>query len=502
MYPVYKSSVQNLPMIHQASNSAKILTDLKKSFSESMAANNHSLIAISGGPDSTALLLALSQLPYKLSACHVNHHLRGEESNKDQAFCESLCQKLNINLVVKHAQQTSNSENSLRDERYRLLSECAQELNCSFIVTAHTLDDQSETVLFRLLRGTGPNGLRGIPHSRQISENLTVIRPLLNVSRASIQAYLTEAGISACLDSSNNESTYARNFIRHELLPIIEKRFGGSKKRLSQVAQIEQEEINYWKPIVDNCLQDLKKLALPFSLSCEEGKEKVLCWDKQKFEDLPQALKRRILHEFLTQNEIEASFSRIEKILKTIASNSSLSLNTFWQLKANSAFIVWYKTLSDKPVKHQNQSLTTKQSLPEYSLSIPGLTLLPALNKAFKVTPYKDAGSKIAFPPRHSFEAIVDLSHVKSPLTIRLRKPGDKLRPFGMTNLVKLKKYLHGLNSPLKLRSKLQPLIVVCDGEEIIWIPGLGLSNKIAVKDKPTHHLALLDLEPDTNFFA
>lgn len=178
------------------------------------------LVALSGGADSVALLRVLCELGYPVRAFHLNHCLRGAESERDEAFCRALCARLGVELMAERVdvaaqarQQGAGVEETARRIRYARLQDAAQGAK---IATAHTADDNLETVLFHLVRGTGPKGLAGIPPVRG-----QIIRPLLRVERAQVEAYLASLGQDYVTDSTNEEDAYTRNRIRHTVVPAL-----------------------------------------------------------------------------------------------------------------------------------------------------------------------------------------------------------------------------------------------------------------------------------------
>jgi tRNA(Ile)-lysidine synthase len=213
----------------------------------------HVAVAFSGGADSVALLRGLAQLKGEYDGkgtvfvFHVNHQLRGEESDGDAAWCEELCRSLGLPCEVLQAEVTARAaavgdglEAAARDERYRLLTEACEQRGVRYLATAHTRDDNIETVLFRLLRGTGLRGLAGIASSRPLTNSLSVVRPLLSCSRAEVIEYLASLGQNFRTDSSNASSDFTRNRIRNKLLPMLRSQFSAnvddSLERLAQQA--------------------------------------------------------------------------------------------------------------------------------------------------------------------------------------------------------------------------------------------------------------------------
>jgi len=187
------------------------------------------VVAVSGGPDSVALLRALLQLSARdggrLVAAHFNHRLRAE-ADVDEQFVIELCCRLSIPCEVGHAavpatEPPGSLEEAARSARYRFLAEIAQRQAARFVVTGHTADDQAETILHRILRGTGWRGLAGIPRSRELAPGVTLLRPLRSFTRAELLEYLRTLNQSFREDDSNLSLQFTRNRIRHELLPLL-----------------------------------------------------------------------------------------------------------------------------------------------------------------------------------------------------------------------------------------------------------------------------------------
>jgi tRNA(Ile)-lysidine synthase len=183
--------------------------------------------AVSGGADSVALLRALAEVfAGPLIVAHFNHGLRGDESDADAAFVAELAANLQVPCRLERRDlrgesRGQNLEAAAREARYSWLTFVARSEDANFVATGHSADDQAETVLFRLLRGTGLTGLRGIARQRRLSSDVRVIRPLLGVYRADIERYLKSLGQSWRQDSSNSDRRFVRNRLRHDLLPLL-----------------------------------------------------------------------------------------------------------------------------------------------------------------------------------------------------------------------------------------------------------------------------------------
>ena len=245
-------------------------------------------VSLSGGVDSIALLRILKALKTRhggsgqLLAVHVNHHLRGDESSADAHWCERSCQVLGVPVKILSANTSQFAhdtgqglEAAAREQRYQLLTRAAEESGVRYLATAHTRDDQVETILFRTLRGTGLRGLAGIPSSRSLTPSLTLIRPLLDCSRSMLIEYLGQLKQEYRTDSSNDDRQFTRNRIRHDLLPTLRNEFNadldGALLRLAQQASDAQSLVERLAgDLLDEAdfslaASSLSMLALPFA---------------------------------------------------------------------------------------------------------------------------------------------------------------------------------------------------------------------------------------------
>ncbi len=225
------------------------------SFAPAIWATHSVLVAVSGGPDSVALIRAIKFLrdrsPHSTGEVvvgHVQHGLRGLESDQDQRFVESLAGELGLRVLITNLDANQLRQNApdgleaaARAARYQSLERMAHEIGARYLVTGHTMDDQIETVLFRICRGTGVSGLTGIPYQRQVDSSLSIVRPLLRLRRQDVLAYLAALDQSACVDASNLDSSMSRNWIRNELLPMLRGKFSGVDSSIAQLASVASE---------------------------------------------------------------------------------------------------------------------------------------------------------------------------------------------------------------------------------------------------------------------
>lgn len=234
------------------------------------------LLGVSGGADSVAMLRLIHDLNQELSAgplfvCHANHRLRGNESDGDQIFVQELCERLKVpcdSFSLPLTEPVSDGiESSLRNLRYQMFVDVAYRRNARYVMTAHHAEDQAETILFRILRGTGIAGLAGIPRSRTLGDGVTLIRPLLSIRRKEIVEYLRSIDQSFRSDSSNAKLDFSRNKVRHQLIPLVEREFECDLverlKPLSlQAGEQQQFMESYSQRLIDSAVQFSQRSVL------------------------------------------------------------------------------------------------------------------------------------------------------------------------------------------------------------------------------------------------
>ncbi|MBI3838881.1 MAG: tRNA lysidine(34) synthetase TilS [Planctomycetia bacterium] len=228
---------------------------------------NTVLLAISGGADSIALLRAMHALKSpcsgRLLVAHFNHHFRGQDANADEQFVIGECQRLELGCEIGHGpaalarQGGDGVEAAARAARYEFLQQTAERLGARYVATAHTADDQAETILHHILRGTGLAGLAGMPRTRPLGPAVTLIRPMLNISRAEVLAYLVSLAQPYREDSTNAEAQFTRNRIRGELLPLVKRDYSpgvvDSLLRLASLAADAQRVIDGLSQALFDC---------------------------------------------------------------------------------------------------------------------------------------------------------------------------------------------------------------------------------------------------------
>lgn len=297
----------------------KVLQTIKKY--HLIEENDHIILGVSGGPDSTCLfhifLNLQKEIKFTFTVCHINHGIR-KEAIEDEKYVEGMCKQYNIpyfvkkeNVLEKAEQEKVGTEEMGRKVRYAFFSEIQKQVGANKIATAHTKNDLSETVIMNLLRGTGLSGLKGI---EAIRDNL-YIRPLIECKRSEIEEYCEENKLHPKIDKTNFENIYTRNKIRNELIPYLEKEFNPNIiESVARMADIIQEEDKY--------LEQITKQAYEEILISKDNKEIVL--DLKKFNTLDLVIKNRIVLYtitmlFGTSSGIEKK--HIEDIIKLCANN-------------------------------------------------------------------------------------------------------------------------------------------------------------------------------------
>ena len=237
---------------------SNLLDAIRHAFAETSPAGKRILLAVSGGADSVAMCKAMlqlqSELAWTLRVAHFNHGLRGEQSDADADWLERQCQQWGVPLTVARedvaefaGREKIGLEEASRELRYRFLQRTALENDCPIIAVAHTADDQAETVLHHIVRGTGLSGLRGMPDRRTLADGVELVRPLLNVSRSDVVGYLQSLGQEHREDPSNQSTEFTRNRLRHQFLPWLEAEMNpnvrGALLRLAQQAGEAQQTV-------------------------------------------------------------------------------------------------------------------------------------------------------------------------------------------------------------------------------------------------------------------
>jgi tRNA(Ile)-lysidine synthase len=438
-------------------------------------------VAVSGGADSVALLHVLHSLAkvnrWRLTVAHLEHGIRGKTSRDDAAFVQKLARRLKIPCIVGRAKVPAlakregvSLEMAAREARYTFLVRTALRVGADMIATAHNADDQVETLLLKFLRGAGRGGLSGIAPSTEVS-GIRVVRPLLEIHRSVIEAYLRAQKYLWREDESNADSAFMRNRVRHELLPLLAREYNpGIRQTLQRTREVLVAE--------DEWLDDLARGILKECL--EEGVSVPLRSDRLGV--YPLAARRRVIRLWLYGQGVPEeglgfdSVSRVDRLVGQTTGSGAVELSGGWKVRRH------YGCL-------QVQSRECVETLTaRLKLKVPGKTVIPEWGLTVSITEKpgvvkeKGAGPGI-FPAKASLNAAV---WAKRTLWIRGWKAGDRMVPFGMTGSRKIQDILVDAKIPRADRHRVT--VVECDGE-IIWIPGYRIAAGWAVANSANKNL-------------
>ena len=410
------------------------------------------IVGFSGGADSSCLLDIMQRIAdekrIKLIAAHYNHNWRGIYSKKEMENCKKYCTKLGIEIYTETCNENiRKTETEARNLRYDFFKRVIDKYNADALFTAHNYDDNAETVLYRIIKGTGIDGLCGI---RPVREKF--YRPFLNITRKEIEEYCRIHNLNPNRDSSNNDIKYNRNFIRYKIIPILEQINPYAKKSLNNLIQTAAADKNIIKEYILS-----KKIYYQDKIKTAEYKK------------LSKDMKFRIIYDFIQKTGAEYSREKIENIynfLENLNKPSMCSLFKNHFLYANTEFI----------------EIISKYNKIDTVLDINEAGIYKIGKAVFKIEP---CTQKEAFIDKNTVYA--DLSQYQN-LTLRTRRSGDIISPLGAGGTVKLKKYLINKKIPRHKRDK---LVFLCCGNEILWAAGIGLSDKIKITNRPTHKLSI-----------
>jgi tRNA(Ile)-lysidine synthase len=432
--------------------------------------------ALSGGPDSTALLVALvqiaKQLDFSIIVAHYNHGLRGTSSDEDEKYSQELAIKLGLIFVSgkmdqKLRQKGKSPEDFYRQQRYQFLDKVAEDYNAQKIALGHNIQDQAETVLLNLLRGSGLGGLKGILPMREGK----FIRPLIEVSRPEIIAFLSEAGISYCHDSSNQSNIYLRNKIRTELIPYLKEKYNPRiEENLAQMAEILRQDDDY----IRNSVQEAMK-----STYIQNQSNRIISLNIEYIKGLAPAIRSRLFKKILESLNPEKngfSFSNIkalERLAQVTESGKRISLPLGIEAKREYDSLIL-----------ERDKICLKQVDYEYPVNIPGIIHVKETNRTISIE--KTFRDKI--DQHNKNKVYLDLDKIQQPVILRNRRDGDRFQPLGMKGRQKIKSLFINQKIP---RNKRNEVMLLVDRNSVIWIENIHLSERVKISPQTINILAL-----------
>lgn len=423
------------------------------------------IVACSGGPDSVALLYLLNQIKgkynLKIYVAHIDHKLRGRESDEDEKFVRNLAKELKFSFYTKSfdikkiaKKKKLSIEECAREVRYDYLNKLASRIRATKIALGHNADDQAETVLMRLIRGAGSLGLSGIP---PVSGKM--IRPLLDIKREEIEKFLKEYKLPFRIDSSNLRKDYLRNRIRLELIPYLRNKYNPNiVEVLNRTALILSAQENYLRKVISRIFD---KLSI-------KGKGKISL-DLDQLFNYDLSLRREMIRLAIEKTggvSFRAGFEEIEKILSLAQQRKSgkrFFLNRSMLAEVSSDFLNFYRL--EKRKKALSIILPGTVKSDSFGISLDS-RLIPRGNLPKKLR----SDDQMA--------AYLDWDKLKPPYILRNPGIGDKFRPLGMKGTKTLKSFLTDLKVPRYEKDK---VMVLTSRDEILWVIGYRIGDKFKV---------------------
>ncbi len=458
---------------------------------------DHVLAAVSGGPDSLALLHALDSLRGEIGllgllAAHFNHGLRGQEADDDAAFVAGFCAARGIPCFVgkadvaqEAAQAHVSVQQAARTARYRFLARVAQECGASTVATAHTQDDQAETVLLHVLRGTGLDGLRGIPARRGL-----YVRPLLGVSRAQTEAYCAAHALLPRTDTSNSDTShYTRNRVRHDLLPLLERDYHpGVRPALLRLAQTASADADF--------LQAHAQAVLGQATMAQTVSPPGLTLSRDTLRALHPALRPRVLRAALaqvrgsTENITHHHLAQIDQALLSPA-------ETAWGMTTPTPLCHVTVRANTLTLAMPGSAAAGADSAYSAYLPLGGSAQMPGAGqcvraelRGFSALPPPASSTAVFDALPASSAAVFDAQQVHLPsLHVRSWQPGDRLAPRGLAgHTQKVQDIFTNAKVPRHLRAQVP---IVADQDGLLWVAGLAASERAQITQATQHCLVL-----------
>lgn len=468
------------------------------------------VVGVSGGPDSVCLLHVLNSLrptlKLTLTIAHLNHQLRGPESQADEAFVQKLAAQWQVPLVVERcdvaalaAERKQSLEETARQVRYGFLWRVAAQVQATRIAVGHTANDQVETILMHFIRGAGLAGLRGmLPVTPIASLRLhlndtpglsdlpppDLIRPLLETSRREVEACCQEQGLTPRQDSSNQDATFFRNRLRHQLLPLLETYNPNLRQVLQHTAKVVTAEVELLNTQLDQTWAMLVRRESDHTIEID-----LPSWLK-----LPLALKRSTLRRAvhtLRRSLRDINFEHVETAIEIIETGRAGAQATLPQglrlVCGYQTFVIAAADVLDAALSLPAPTLAKGQSI---ELNLPGITPLPPGNWFLQATFF--AADQLTLPNPEQidpWEAYLDAQQVGPNLKLRSRQPGDTFTPFGLAgHRQKVSDFMINQKIPAAWRSHM-PLLVA--DNHIVWVCGYRLDEKARVCSSTRHILHL-----------
>lgn len=429
------------------------------------------IVALSGGPDSVCLIHILSKISkeygFTLYAAHFNHQIRGIAAHRDALYAMEFCDSLGIRCFLKSMDVPSYAkekkltmEEAARILRYEMLFQLKKETGADKIAVAHNLDDQAETVMMRIMRGTGLNGIKGMDYKRPDG----IIRPLMDVLKHDIEKYCKDNKLEPRIDHTNLEDEYTRNKIRIHLLPYIEREYASNiKEILSRMANGLREDSCFIEKTADERYKNLSSVIDKDTVRID--------LDLIEYEDI--SIAKRILRN--AYKDLEGSY----KGLETVHLDDILDL--IQNPKKEARINIPKGIIADK--RGSYLYITRKEvktEIIEYEMEIPVNRSVIIQELGIKVEAQRISKEKSKMFSTGNSTKSFDVDKISGKLKIRNRRNGDKIKPLGLGGTKKVKDILIDSKVPLENRNNVP---VICDDEKILWLAGYCMSEEAKISD-------------------
>lgn len=454
------------------------------------------VVAVSGGADSVCLLHVLAkcrkQLGAELHVAHLNHQLRGTESEADAEYVFNLARSLGIPSTIERqdvsayrAEGNRSIEEAARELRYAFFASVAEKVKARRIVIGHTKDDQVETILMHILRGTGTLGLRGLEASSAfpvtssrmstLCRQLLVIRPLLDITREEIAGYCHEHQLEPRIDSSNLSPSFFRNRLRLHLLPLLRQYNPSIDQALLRLADIAKEDNNFIEQQSSSVWDEVAR---------EE--HNAICLDKERLAALPIALQRHLLRAAVTKlagdvRDIEAIHIEATRDLLNKPASKRISLPH--GLICHGGYDEMVIANADK--LSQFPACPFPPLASEFALKVPGQTVFSGWKVIASIVraPIISLSSPSALGtsdkgPQRNLVGHFDLKKTGMKLIVCQSKPGDRFQPLGMKATKRLSEFMVDVKIPRSWRSRIP---IVCSPRQIVWVVGWRIDDRVKV---------------------
>ncbi|MBY6839086.1 tRNA lysidine(34) synthetase TilS [Clostridium botulinum] len=442
------------------------------------------LVALSGGPDSLCLLNILKELREELDieigAAHLNHLLRGEDAFKDEEFVISTCKEMNIPYYVKRVdinkyskEHKLSSELAGRNVRYGFFDEILKKDGFNKIATAHNANDQAETIIFRLMRGTGLEGLGGIKVCREDK----IIRPILCLTRKEVEKYIKEKNLNPRIDKTNFEKIYNRNKIRLDIIPYIQNNFNEDiVKTLNRMSLLIQK---------DNAF--IERLCIKaYNEYCKKNTDsKFYILKKELFKE-DQAIVTRIIRTALieySKSYYDFEMKHIYDILELSKKETGKGINLPKNIYVENIYgdIKISSKMKEDIKVDKTEFLLNKKSIGEDRIQFN--------NYEFEISVLKNKSTNLIDLKENKLVKYFDLDKINENILFRTRKNGDKITPLGMKGQKKLKDIFINMKVPKEERDLIP---VICFDNDIAWILGLQISDNFKVTNNSKNILKIV----------